>query len=241
MLKAEFHAHTNYLQPNEGKMSPKELIDAVKAMGYDALTITEHYDKKAKWDIYRKDPLKTYYNFKDYAEEKDLLLIPGAEIQLKEGEVLFINFEGNASDFSTVKDLDKLPKTTMTIAAHPFYSSPDKTVIGQSGVLENNIGKFDAIEHCYFYTKHINLNKKAIELAKKYNKPLVGTSDVHRKIQLNRNYTLVDSSKNIKPIIDAVRHNRIEMITKPLSPILFAKIGALTAMCGVSKLFRKTL
>ena len=70
MLKVEFHAHTNYLQPNEGKMSPKELIDTVKSMGYEAMAITEHYDKRSKLSEYRKDPLKTYHDFKDYAKEK---------------------------------------------------------------------------------------------------------------------------------------------------------------------------
>ncbi len=238
MLKAEFHAHTNYLQPNEGKMSPKELIDTVKAMGYDALAITEHYDPRSRWDIYRKDPLKTYHDFKDYVKERGILLMPGAEIQLKEGEVLLVNFEGNAKDFSTIRDLEKLPKSTMLAAPHPFFVL-SKQCIGH--VLERNIDKFDAIEYSYFYTKQINFNKKAVELARRYNKPLIATSDVHRKIQLNRNYTLVDSGKKTSEIIKAVRHNKIELITRPLSPLLFARLTALTSMCGISKLLRKSL
>ncbi len=235
MLKVEFHAHTNYLQPNEGKMSPKELIDTMKSMGYDALTITEHYDRKQKWDVYRKNPLRTYEDFKDYAKEKGILLIPGVEVQFDEGEVLLINFRDDIKKYKTLEDLKKLPKSTMIAAPHPYFILEKKCI---GCVLDQYKDLFDAIEHSYFYTKHINFNKKAIEFAKKNKIPLIGTSDVHRKVQLNRNYTLVDSEKNIESIIKAVRQNKIEMVTKPLSMYMFTKIGAQTFACGFGKLFR---
>lgn len=238
MLKVEFHAHTNYIQTrDEGQMSPKELIDTVKEMGYHALTTTEHYNQSAKNKMFHKDPLKTYDDFKDYAKEKGILLIPGTEITLKEGEVLFINFHGNPKDYVTVKDLDKIPKSTMIAAPHPFFGL--RQCVGPA--LEKNIDKFDAIEHSFFYTKHINANKRAIALAERYSKPLIGTSDVHRKVQLNRNYTLVDSDRTAQSIIRAVRQNKIELVTKPLDTLLFSKMTAQICLGKMTKLLRERL
>lgn len=238
MLKTEFHAHTNYLQPREGRMTPKELIDTVKAMGYDALTITEHYNQYSKQKIFHQDPLKTYHDFKGYAKEKGILLIPGAEVRLKEGEVLLINFTGNAKDYMTIKDLDKLPRSTLIAAPHPFFMKR-KQCIGQA--LEENIDKFDAIEYCHFYTRHINKNKKAIALAEKYGKPLIGTSDVHRKAQLNKTYTLVGSEKKVHSVIRAVRQNRIKLVTQPLTTLTFASLIPRITLDGIDKELRERL
>lgn len=234
MLKVEFHSHTNYLQKCEGKMSPSELIDTVKAMGYDALAFTEHYNQRSNWDVFRKDPLKTYYDFKDYAKEKGLLLIPGTEVMLKEGEVLLINFTGNPKDYRTLSDLDNIPRGTLVAAPHPFFMKTQ--CVGP--VLEKNINKFDAIEYCFFYTKFLNRNEPAVELAKKYNKPMIATSDVHRKYQLNRNYTLVDSEKRTDSIIRAVRNKKIEIVTRPLSTYLFTKVTLTSLKGGIVKLLR---
>ncbi|MFH0752889.1 MAG: PHP domain-containing protein [archaeon] len=233
MLKVEFHSHTNYLQTfGEGKMSPKELIDAVKAKGYDVLAITEHYNQFSKQKMFHQDPLKTYYDFKEYAREKGILLIPGAEIRFKEGEVLLINFKGNAKDYVTLKDLEKLPRSTLVAAPHPFFKL--NQCLGAD--LEPNIDKFDAIEHSFFYTKRINANKKAIALADRYGKPLIGTSDVHREEQLDRNYTLVGSEKKIHSIIRAVRQNKIELVTKPLNTPTFSKMFAQMCLDKIGKL-----
>lgn len=238
MLKVEFHSHTNYIQTHgEGQMSPKELIDTVKEMGYDVLATTEHYNQFSKNKMYQRDPLKTYDDFKDYAKEKGILLVPGTEITLKEGEVLFINFQGNAKDYATIKDLDKVPKGTMLAAPHPFFGL--KQCLGPA--LEKNISKFDAIEHSSFYTKLINANKKAIALAEKYRKPLIGTSDVHRIEQLNKTYTLVDSDRTAQSILRAVQQNKVQLVTKPLSPLLFSKMTAQICLGKMAKLLGERL
>ncbi len=238
MLKVEFHSHTNYIQTHgEGQMSPEELIDTVKEMGYDVLTITEHYNPLSKNRMYQKNPLKTYDDFKDYAKKKGILLIPGTEITLKEGEVLFINFNGNPKDYTTIKDLDKTPKGTMIAAPHPFFGL--KQCLGPA--LEKNIDKFDAIEHSCFYTKRINANKKAIALTKKYSKPLIGTSDAHRIEQLNKTYTLVDSDRTAQSILRAVQQNKTQLVTKPLSPLLFSKMTAQICLGKMAKLLRERL
>ncbi|MFH0797854.1 MAG: hypothetical protein V1906_00420, partial [Candidatus Woesearchaeota archaeon] len=109
MLKAEFHSHTNYVQETETNYGPKELIDNSASKGYDVLCISEHYWPKSPFEQYRRDPLKTYRDFKGYAEEKGILLIPAVEFYFDEGEVLLINFHGDLKKIKGLSDLENLP------------------------------------------------------------------------------------------------------------------------------------
>ena len=67
------------------------------------------------------------------------------------------------------------------------------------------IDVFDAIEYSCFYVKLINKNKKAVKIAKKYKKALIGTSDAHYLWQMNNTYSLINSKKDILSVINAVK------------------------------------
>lgn len=218
MLKVEFHSHTNYIQTwGEGNYSPDKLIDGALLYGFDAICITEHYSPFKNWFQYDKDPLKTYRDYKDYAKKKGILLIPGTELWFKEGEVLLVNFKGDVTKLKKITDLNKLPKNVLKIASHPFY--------GRSSCLGNKIIKYkdllDGWEYCHFYYGWLNPNKKAVILAKKYNKSMVGTSDIHRLYQINRTFTLVDAKKDADAIVDAVRKKKCKIITNQLPLSIF--------------------
>lgn len=60
MLKGGLHTHTTR---SDGKLTPEEVIKLFKANGYDFLAITDHRN----------------YNFKDFAPEEGLTIIPGME------------------------------------------------------------------------------------------------------------------------------------------------------------------
>ena len=60
MLKGGLHTHTTR---SDGKLTPEEVIKLFKSKGYDFLAITDHRN----------------YNFKDYAPEEGLTIIPGME------------------------------------------------------------------------------------------------------------------------------------------------------------------
>ena len=78
---------------------------------------------------------------------------------------------------------------------------------------------FDAIEFSSFYAdKFTNrYNMKAIKIAKKYNKPIVGTSDVHRFYQFNKTFTLIEARENEDNVFEAIREGKSKIITSPLS------------------------
>ena len=216
MLKVDLHSHTNYiLDKDDSKLSPKQLIDFVASRDFDVLAITEHASLKYAGKIkYFDNPVKTYFHFKDYAKKKGVLLIPGVETIIEGKEVLLVNFKGDASKIKTFSDVERLKEeNVLVIAPHPFYwrsSCLKKELV-------NNIKIFDAIEHCHFYSSFINPNKKAIEISKRFNKPLVANSDAHDFHQLNINFSLVDAEKKIDSVLEAIRKNKLDIVTRPLT------------------------
>ena len=237
MLKVEFHSHTNYLQEDETVYGPKELIDHAVKLGYDVLCITEHYSPISFPEKYRRNPLKTYYDFKDYAEKKGLLLIPAVEFYFDEGEVLLINIKEkdlmNIIQFSDIKDL---PKDVIKIAPHPYYRMSCCLMDN----LDKNIELFDAVEYSYFYSKYYNgPNKQSARIARGQKLPLVGNSDVHHLKWMGYTYTLVDCEKNIDSFVKAVKNGKISLVTRPLPLKLYAYVSYFHSLRNPSKLLWK--
>jgi hypothetical protein len=215
MLKAEFHVHTHE-DPEDFwlvKYSAKELIRVAAKQKYQVLAITNH-----KRVLYNQ-------SLKNYAKKKGILLIPSVELRLQGRDVLIINTSNEElAGIKKLRDLEKIKDSSLIIAPHPF------TIVGPClrGKLVKYINSFHAIEFSHFYTKlpiklffkFITGNAKAVEVAKKYHKPIVGTSDAHKLYEFGRTYTLVNSAKNTDDVISAVKHNRIKLVANPL-PIHF--------------------
>lgn len=244
MLKVDFHSHTNYIQKIETSYSPKELIDRAAELKFDVFCLSEHYVLTKLGDLlpeYRRYPFLTYEQHKDYAKKKGILLIRSVEIRYPEGEVLLVNFNGNLKNYQTLKSLKNLPSNVLVIAPHPFFKRG--FCLGKN--LEKNINLFDAIEYCHNYINALNLNKKAVEMAKKHKKPIVGTSDAHYLFEIGTTYSLVDADKNIESIVKAVKDGKVRLVTKPLSlcQFAFATMASVwkTAVGGIRIAYRKLL
>ncbi|MDD5177857.1 MAG: PHP-associated domain-containing protein [Candidatus Nanoarchaeia archaeon] len=234
MLKADLHIHTNHVQKKrEGHYSPKEAINILSKKGYEVLALTEHaslhgcFIKKTY-----KDALNSYYHFKDYAKKKNVLLIPGVEKYVGGGEVLILNYR----DFDKIKEFEDLEKVReengLIVAPHPFYP------MGLRKKLIENIKYFDAIEYSMYYLNHFNyFNNKAEKTAKKYNKPLLANSDGHWKFQLGRNYSLIDSNKNVDSVLEAIRKNKVKIKIEPLKFPEFVFLTGWTMQGKIRKLF----
>lgn len=226
MLKADLHLHTSEDSKHpEIRYNARELIEFASEMGFEVLAITNHS--------------KVTYNnsLKNFAEQKGILLIPGAELRINEKDVLVYNVNNN--DIKKVKnfeDLKKLrqKKDILIVAPHPFYVWKS---LGNE--LKGNIGLFDAIEYSHFYLKKMNIpNNKAARFAHEHKKPLLGTSDAHHLWRMDFTYTLLDSEKNAKSVINAVKKNKIKLVSKPLSLWLYLKVF-LWAVFGTKKFINK--
>lgn len=202
-LKVDLHLHTAEDPIHRIRYTAKELISTAADEGYDVLAITNHhcvtFDRKLS----------------AYAREQGILLIPGIEVSIRRRHVLVLNPPPgrNPSDFSSLAALRR--PETLIIAPHPYF--PNLHSLNQ--YLLKHLGLFDAIEYCHFYSPRINFNQMAIDVSQRYGIPLVGNSDAHFFTQFGTTYSLVHAEKTPESIFEAIRMKRLEVVTRPLSPI----------------------
>ncbi|MCX8146900.1 MAG: PHP domain-containing protein [Candidatus Woesearchaeota archaeon] len=208
MLKTDLHTHAGAHEKGKGlDYSPKQLINYMSKHGYEVISITNHnmltYSKKLR----------------NYAKSKGVLLVPGVERTIEGKDVLLLNINKELiNKINTFADLEKYKEEgILVIAPHPFYPDPKSL----HSKLIKNINLFDAIEFSHFYIRWWTFNKKAEKTAKKYNLPLIGTSDCHMFGQVGSTYTLIDSEKNTESLFEAIRKKKSKIVTKPL-PLLKA-------------------
>lgn len=202
-LKVDLHTHTAedpYEKINYGAI---QLIERASQKGFDAISITNHN--------------KVTYNreLANYAEKKEIVLIPGMEATFSKKHVLIINpdFKKNLSGKS-LKDLRKIKNDrNLIIAPHPYF--PRSRSLHSR--LFSFIEYFDAIEFSHYFNHLINFNKKAIVTAHQYKKPLIATSDCHNIWQFGTSYSLVEAEKDCDSIIEAIKKGKIELHASPLS------------------------
>lgn len=204
MLKCQLHSHSNGDRDDYIPHSPKQLIKKAAELKYDVLSITCH--RKV---VFSKD-------LKKYAEKNNILLIPGCEIEIEKKHVLVINCDKNITKIKSFSSLRKYKKSNpqcLIIAPHPFFPTSECL----KDKLIENIDIFDAIENSWAYTKTKNYNTPAVQLAKRWKKPVVATADCHFLKDLDIGYTHVDSKKTTSSVIKAIKEGKIKNFHKPTS------------------------
>lgn len=206
-LKAQFHVHSKSDKKDYIKTSEKQLIDEAAKLGYQVMAFTCHNSV-----IFTDD-------LKKYAEEKGILLIPGIEKEIENCHVVILNACKEAEKIHTFNDLKNYKKKNPNIlifAPHIYY--PHNFFIKHWHKMIKYLDLFDAIEHSHFYTKTFNLyNEKAHILAKKYNIPIIGTSDNHIIKYFDKTFSIIDAEKNWESIAQAIKNGKIELKTEPMT------------------------
>jgi predicted metal-dependent phosphoesterase TrpH len=199
----ELHSHTDFDPLDWVEHSATELIDAAASEGIDVLAITCH--RALQWS----------HSLAAYAESLGVLLIPAVEASIEGKDVLIYGLERfqHPMSFEQLRELRQTNPEVFIIAPHPFY--PGRTCLGKRLSIHQDC--FDAIEYCHFYTRQINFNQKAIQAARRLNKPLVGTSDIHFLSQIGKTTTTVTvPEKTFSAISAAIKSGQMEIETKPL-------------------------
>jgi predicted metal-dependent phosphoesterase TrpH len=229
MIKADLHMHSKEDIHDVIDYTSFELIDRAAELGFGLISITLH------------DHFPDYSEIEQYADKRGIIFIWGVEKIISGKEVLVYNL--TAEDFqglNTFDDLRKLKmnnKDILVIAPHPYFKI-DKC-LGED--LEKHIELFDAIEVSWFYSDHINMNKKAIEVAKRYSKPLFATSDAHELHQFGKNYTLVDAKKDKKELTAAIKSGKVILHSYSISSLSMIFNGFKLVIGGSLKRFRKNM
>jgi len=216
ILKANLHLHTA-----DGKKERREhiryniyeAIDCAQELGFKVLAITCHQKAafKKEMDL--------------YAQKQGILLIPGIEAKIERRHTVILNCLEDVEKIKTFNELRYYKKEhpeIFILAPHPFFP------LGHSlkNKLEKNIDIFDAIEHSWYWAKKINYNKRAKEIAQKYNKPYMGTSDTHFLNYLNTTFCLIESEDiTIENILKSLKNKNFENKSLPLTFWQMFKVG----------------
>ena len=214
VTKVELHAHTAGDPEDVIPYDPTELIDRAAALGYAALAITLH-DRQL--DVAELVP---------YAAARGVSLIPGIERTIDGRHLLLLNFPAAAEHVESFDDVARLKAGSrgLVVAPHPFF--PLNHCLGSR--MEQCAEVVDAVEISYFHTPLVDFNRAARRWASRHDKPLVGTSDVHRLSQLGRTYSVVDADPTPDAICAAIRAGRVEVRAQPIS--LFRVVALLAAI-----------
>lgn len=207
-LKCCLHAHSEHSYMGLKYQSSKKLILGAEKWDYDVLVITNH-DKNS----FSKD-------LQEFSENKNILLIPGMEtsfgkdddhvslINVKPGDYPGKEKIRTFNDFKSWVENYSERENILVIANHPFYWG--RECLGDK--LEKYIDIFDGIEYSFFRVPLIleSPNKKAIKMAEKHEKPILGVSDAHRMWQLGTTSSWIKSERNPQSIVRTVKESKFK-------------------------------
>jgi predicted metal-dependent phosphoesterase TrpH len=207
-LKADFHIHTGEDPLDRVPYSAYELIQKAFEEGFDVLAITNHQARTFTPDLFA------------YARDLGILLIPGMEANVRNRHVLILNPPPKAtfSNFASLKPLNR--PDCLVVAPHAYFPG----LRSLNGQLIPNLHFFQALEYCHFYSPNLNFNHRVEWLSRVSGIPLLGNSDSHFLEQLGTTYSLIYSEKNMEAIFAAIRKGKVQVVSRPLSPLQMGSI-----------------
>jgi predicted metal-dependent phosphoesterase TrpH len=203
-IKVDLHIHTVDDPKDVIEYSANELLERARALGFGALAITLHDAVFDRADVYAD------------AAAMGILLISAAEMRLEGADVIILNVKpAEVAQLRTFDDLRQLrarrENSIFTIAPHPFYLLGGS--IGRR--LIDEIDCFDGIELCHFHKGPFNPNWAAGRIARRFDKPLIATSDAHRLHAFGRHYTSIPRPTDLTPenIFAALRTGPMQLVS----------------------------
>jgi predicted metal-dependent phosphoesterase TrpH len=209
-IKLDLHIHTLDDPKDVLDYSAHELLERARTLGFRVLAITLHDAVFDRTEVFAD------------AASMGILLIPAAEMRLEGADVILLNV--SAEEVSSLRSLDDLAllrarrgPSLFTIAPHPFYVFGGS--IGEK--LIEKIDCFDAIELCHFWNRFFNPNRRAVQAAERFSKPLIATSDAHRLHAFGSNYTSIPrpADLTVENVIRALRSGPLRVTNPPCSVI----------------------
>ncbi len=184
----ELHAHT-FPVSDCSQVSPKEMVDTYKKLGYDAVAITNHFmyqHNRIPKEEYIDAFLYDFEQAKKYGEESGVKVYLGAEIRFTENNNDYLIFGINKEMLSDIYDL--LPEGIENFRKN--YPMPDSAFIQahpmREGMQNVDTSLLDGME---VFNMHPNHNSK-VGLASIYANEnnismIIAGSDFHNP---NRNF-----------------------------------------------------
>jgi len=211
VLKVELHTHSSDDPVDRIPYSTSDLIDRAAELGYDAVAITLH-DRQLDLSPWHRQ-----------ASDRGVVLIPGVERTIDGKHVLLVNFSSRTGEVRSFADLAALKREEngLVIAPHPFF--PGGSCLGRA-LMDRYGDLIDVVEWNAMFMRGMNFNAAAHRWARARRKPMVGNGDVHRLCQLGSTFTLVDAARDPASICEAIRQDRVTLVTQPVSSLTAAYV-----------------
>lgn len=214
LFKTNLHFHTH----KDEEITCYDIykyIDYAKERGFNVLAYTPH----------RRFLFKEEYS--RYAKDRDILLIPGIEMEIDQRHILVLNCDNEVETIKTFEELrnykNKNPQIFI-IAPHPFIASRKSL---KKKFLEN-VDLFDVVEMSVFSNWLFNFNKRAGKEAQRHNKPFIATSDTHFLKDIERGYALINietstQSVGVEAVLSAIKTKHFHNKLNPMGPLAMIK------------------
>ncbi len=188
---ADFHIHSKYSY--DSILEPRKIVKLCKEKGYDTISITDH------------NTIKGSLEAKKYEREFGVEVLIGEEVLTDAGDIIGINLKNEIRSRCFPEVLDEIKKQGgISILPHPY-----KGHYLTDGLIRN----IDVIEGLNSRTSE-ELNKKAVELGRTWNKPVVAGSDAHLAAEIGLARTGINTTK-ASNINDALLNGKIELACLP--------------------------
>lgn len=205
-IKLDLHIHTLDDPKDALDYSAHQLLERARLLGFTVLAITLHDEVFDNPGVFAD------------AARIGILLISAAEMRIQGADIVLLNV--TRADVAALRSFDDVRQLRarrgdeiFTFAPHPFYKLGGS--IGDRLVRE--IDCFDAIELCHFYRGVFNPNRRAIDVAREFKKPLVATSDAHQLHAFGDNYTMIRRPAQLTAasVFAALRRGDVQLNSPP--------------------------
>jgi predicted metal-dependent phosphoesterase TrpH len=190
-MRLDIHIHSSH--SNDGTASPKDILKYAKKIKLHGIAIADHNDISGSMKL-----------AKEFANEKDFLVIPATEVSSSEGHIIALGVKVNIPrDLSPRETVEKVADLGgLAVASHPYRF--------WSGMGAENVRKagFEAIE----VTNSRSLkkeNRRSLGLAKELKCGMTGGSDSHSLEHIGNAYTQLENPTwDVDGVLEEIRKGR---------------------------------
>lgn len=172
IIKADLHVHTMYSL--DGRISLKVLSQHLSELGMGAVAITDHNTITGALKLLEQNP-----PFK---------VIVGEEISTADGELIGLFLKGRVKPLMSLDETARAIKEQDGLVCLPHPTARIVISRVKPRLLEKALGLCDIVEGVNSRSIFRADDRKAIELAKRWGKPVSAGSDVHILSDLNACY-----------------------------------------------------
>lgn len=222
----------------------ERMVAMARRVGLHGISLTEHFHATAYWDIPRH--LETAYPCdRGVFWTGDMALIPGAEVNIREGAHVIV-----LGEVAELRRLDDAFPQRLSDRYEPtlreLLDVTDDFDVARIGAhmfrRAKELGKFAASDLRRLHALEINGKDFGAEVmllvqARALGLPIVGGSDAHHWLQIGVRHTLVHTDDiSLHNVIKTIKEGLTGFATSPYTPL---RVKAAKSVKNVTKVLRK--